>query len=64
MSSTILLGAVTPLCKIWRTTKNTVDMYHAGQTIMAAPVSKEEIMDYPNFSGNVDESFFFKYLGR
>lgn len=59
-----LLGAVTPLCEIWRTTKNTVDMYHAGQTIMAAPVSKEEIMDYPNFSGNVEESFFFKYLGR
>lgn len=59
-----LLGALTPLCEIWRTTKNTVDMYHSGETIMAAPVSKEEIMDYPNFSGNVDESFFFKYLGR
>ena len=59
-----LLGAVTPLCEIWRTTKNTVDMYHSGETIMAAPVSKAEIMDYPNFSGNVKESFFFKYLGR
>ena len=59
-----LLGALTPLCEIWRTTKNTVDMYHTGETIMAAPVSKEEIMDYPNFSGNVGESFFFKYLGR
>ena len=59
-----LLGAVTPLCEIWRTTKNTVDMYHSGETIMAAPVSKAEIMDYPNFSGNVDESLFFKYLGR
>lgn len=59
-----LLGAVTPLCEIWRTTKNTVDMYHSGETIMAVPVSKEEIMDYPNFSGNVKESFFFKYLGR
>ena len=59
-----LLGAITPLCEIWRTTKNTVDMYHADQTIMAAPVSKNEIMDYPNFSGDLEESFFFKYLGR
>lgn len=46
-----LLGAVTPLCKIWRTTKNTVDMYHAGQTIMALPSVKRKSWTIQTFQG-------------
>lgn len=57
-----LLGAVTPICEIGRTTKNTVQLYHDGETIMVEPVTYEEIMGAPNFSGKIDQNFFFEYM--
>lgn len=59
-----ILGAVTPFSEIWRTTKGTAELYRNGQTIMSAPVEEGDIMCYPNFSGNVSESLFFKYLAK
>ena len=59
-----LLGAVTPLGEFWRTARNTTQLYREGQTIMAESVPEEEIMGAPNFSGGVDQSFFYKYLAK
>lgn len=59
-----ILGAVTSISEIWRTTKNTSELYQSGQTIMASPVEESDIMCYPNFSGDVSESLFFKYLAK
>ena len=60
----LLCGSITPCGEFIRTFRNTNILYHSNQTIMAQPVSIDEIMCYPNFSGNADESFFFKYIAK
>ena len=60
----LLCGSVTPCGELIRTFRNTNMLYHSNQPIMAQPVAIDEIMCYPNFSGNADRSFFFKYLAK
>ena len=60
----LLCGSITPCGEFIRTFRNTNMLYHSNQTIMAQPVSIDEIMCYPNFSGNADESIFFKYIAK
>lgn len=59
-----LLGAVTPFNELWRTTKNTTQLYYDGQYIMAEAVPSEDIMGASNFSGDISKSLFFKYLAK
>ncbi len=60
----LLCGSITPCGEFIRTFRNTNILYQSNQPIMAQPVSIEEIMCYPNFSGNANESFFFKYIAK
>ena len=61
---TILIGSVTPIFEIRRTFTETFQRQNAGEIVYADEDSETHIYKSPNFSGNIKESFFYKYLAK
>ena len=60
----LLLGAITPLHEINRTISETISRYHANQRIQEESVDEMRIFTESNFSGNIEENLFFKYIAK
>lgn len=64
LSGLLLLGSVTPILQLSNVASNTAYYYYMDYPVLRQSVSEEEIMTAPNFSGNVEDSFFYKYLAK
>lgn len=61
----LLLGAITPFNEIHRSVKETFWRVTDGESVRYPEISIENSLLYgENFSGDVSESFFYKYLAR
>lgn len=61
----LLIGSVTPIHELVRTTAMTATAYHSNQQVYVNDETEEEIFENGNnFSGFIDESVFYKYLAR
>lgn len=60
----LTIGAVTPLHEFIRTTQETVTRFNASQQVYEISQDSMKILNAPNFSGIIDNSFFFKYIAR
>lgn len=60
----LLIGSVTPIYEINRTIYMTAKAYREQQPVFCQSQTEEQIFDSYNFSGKIEESFFYKYLGR
>ena len=60
----LLIGSVTPIHEINRTVYMTAKAYREQQPVFCQSQTEEQIFDSYNFSGKIEESFFYKYLGR
>lgn len=61
---TILVGSFTPIFEMRRTFSETFQRQNAGEIVYADEESEKHIFRSPNFSGNIEKSFFYKYLAR
>ena len=61
---TLLIGSVTPIFEMRRTFTETFRRQNAGEVVEAAADSEEDIYKSPNFSGNTETCFFYKYLAK
>lgn len=61
---TILIGSVTPIFEMRRTFTETFRRQNAGVAVEAGADSEEDIYKSPNFSGNTETCFFYKYLAK
>lgn len=59
-----LIGSITPLKEFNRTAHETYCMYNFGVDFPVQPVSEEEIIGADNFSGSIQNNFFFEYLAK
>lgn len=60
----LILGGFTSMNEITRTTAVTNYYYHEQHHVYSVGQTEDEIFDSYNFSGDVDGSLFYKYLGR
>lgn len=60
----VLIGSVTPICEFKRTFTETFERLNVGQTVYAEDDDEIEILNSYNFMGDIDNSFFFKYLAK
>lgn len=60
----LIIGSATPLHEINRTTNQTFIAYHDQQPVYIQGQMEDQIFDSYNFSGKVEDSFFFKYLAK
>lgn len=63
----LIIGAITPIHEFNRTIKNTYDNYQNGDPVYAATYTEEELMTGrwgTNFRGEVEGSFFVKYIAK
>ncbi len=61
---TLTIGAITPLHEFVRTTQETVTRFNASQQIYEISQDRIKILNAPNFSGIIDNSFFFQHIAR
>lgn len=59
-----LVGSVTPVHEIMRTTTMTMNAYRNGEAVSLEGQTEDYIFTDCNFSGTADDNFFFKYMGR
>lgn len=64
LSIILCIGAVTPFHEIVRTFKNTVNSLNSEEQVYLPSIDNHTILNSPNFSGAIDDSFFFKYIAR
>lgn len=60
----LLLGSLTPIHEINRTTAMTYYLYHQQQHVYSESQTEDHIFESYNFSGSVDSSLFYKYIGK
>ena len=60
----ILIGSVTPLEELKRVAHQTYNYYQAGIALEQEAVPYDKVFKTSNFSGSIDNSFFFKYLAK
>lgn len=60
---TVCIGAVTPLHEITRTVQKTIECQKNG-TAYGSTIERQRLLNGVNFSGNIDESFFFKHIAK
>lgn len=58
------VGSITPLCEINRTIHMTVQSYRNKEKVYSDSQSEDDIFGSYNFSGKVDNNFFFEYIAR
>lgn len=61
---TLIIGAITPLHEFVRTTQETVNRFNNSQQIYEISQDSTRILNSSNFSGIIDNAFFFKYIAR
>ena len=59
-----LIGSITPIHEIGRTFHLTTERFQAGEQICESVKDPVELLNLPNFSGRIDESFFFEVIGK
>ena len=59
-----LIGSITPIHEIGRTFHLTTERFLAGEQICESVKDPVELLNLPNFSGKIDESFFFEVIGK
>ena len=60
----LLIGSVTPLFEMRRTFTETFQRIDQGEIVYADEDSESHIFKSPNFSGDIEKSFFYKYLAK
>ena len=60
----LLIGSVTPWHEIIRTTSNTMTAYRNHQPVYSPSQTEDQIFGSYNFSGTIEDSFFFRYLAK
>lgn len=58
------IGGITPLHEITRTFQNTIERLNTESQLYETAIDGHELLNSPNFSGSIDDSFFFKYIAR
>lgn len=61
---TLLIGSVTPIFEMRRTFTETFQRLNTGEIVYARDDTEEATFSNPNFSGDVEQSIFYKYLTR
>lgn len=59
----LFIGSITPIHEIARTIKGTVEYQNNGMEFKST-VSEEVIFGEPNFSGSVNDNFFFEHIAK
>ena len=60
----LCIGSVTPIHEIVRTFKYSVERINAQEQVYESTLDSVQLLNSPNFSGDVKDSFFFKYIAR
>ncbi len=60
----LLIGSVTPVHEFNRTIAETANRAHDHKYIFAPTVSEEELFTADNFWGDMESSFFFRYIAK
>ena len=60
----LLVGSVTPVFEFRRTLTETYRRINSGEIVYAEDSKEVNILNSPNFSGDVEQSFFYKYLAK
>ena len=60
----LLIGSVTPALEIKRTWTYTYERINAGETVYAEDSDTVEVLNSGNFSGDISDNFFFKYIAK
>ena len=60
----LLIGSVTPVLEIKRTWTYTYERINAGETVYAEDSDTVEVLNSGNFSGDISDNFFFKYIAK
>lgn len=60
----LCIGSITPVHEITRTFKITSDRVNNEEQVYETALSSEGILNSGNFSGEIDDNFFFKYIAR
>ena len=60
----LLIGSVTPVLEIKRTWTYTYERINAGETVYAEDSDIVEVLNSGNFSGDISDNFFFKYIAK
>lgn len=61
---TLSIGSITPIFEMRRTFTETLKRQIAGEIVWAGEDSEEHIYKSPNFSGNTETGFFYKYIAK
>lgn len=61
---TLCVGAVTPLHEISRSFSETVNRLNNGEQLYEDTLDSNKLLNGSNFSGAVNDSFFFQYIAR
>ena len=61
---TLCIGAITPIHELYMATSQTSIRYYTNEHIAAVNVDDDHILYGHNFSGESEDNFFFKYVGR
>lgn len=60
----LVLGSATPALELKRTWTYTYQRTNAGEAVYAEDGDELEILNAPNFSGDIENNFFFKYIAK
>ena len=61
---TLGIGSITPIFEMRRTFTETFQRINAGEIVYADDDDETVLLNSPNFSGDVEQSFFYKYLAK
>lgn len=61
---TLLIGSVTPIFELRRIFAETYQRLNTRAIVYEEACTENEIFNSAKFSGNIDESLFYKYFGK
>ena len=60
----LVVGSATPVCEFRRTFTETYHRINAGEIVYSEDSEMVNILNSPNFSGNIEQNIFYKYLAK
>lgn len=60
----LIIGSATPVLEIKRTWTYTFERINTDMTVYEEDKDTIEVLNAPNFSGDIQNNFFFKYIAR
>lgn len=60
----LLVGSVTPILELKRTWTYTFEKVNNGEIVYREDENPIEVLNMSNFSGNIEENFFFQYIAK